>query len=65
MSLDEQRRVLMKRRGSVVGRRSILKSYSMAAPLPGNGGSQLLVEGVSDIRWGARLCESMGGPPRL
>ncbi|EFN52818.1 hypothetical protein CHLNCDRAFT_26452 [Chlorella variabilis] len=45
-----QRRVLMKRRGSVVGRRSILKSYSMAAPLPGNGGSQLLVEGVSDIR---------------
>ena len=48
VSLDEQRRVLMKRRGSVVGRRSILKSYTLAAG--GRQAGPLAVEGVSDIR---------------
>lgn len=32
VSMEEQRRVLMKRRGSVVGRRSILKSYALPPP---------------------------------
>lgn len=54
--MEEQRRVLMKRRGSVVGRRSILKSYSLppgqAAQAAGGNGvrSPLAVEGVTDIR---------------
>ena len=51
--MEEQRRVLMKRRGSVVGRRSILKSYGLPAAAQlgaGRGGSPLAVEGVSDIR---------------
>ena len=55
VSLDEQRRVLMKRRGSVVGRRSILKSYTLAPPHGssnggGRNGGQPAVEGVSEIR---------------
>jgi hypothetical protein len=55
VSMEEQRRVLMKRRGSVVGRRSILKSYSLppgqAAQPAGNGSrSPLAVDGVTDIR---------------
>lgn len=59
VSMEEQRRVLMKRRGSVVGRRSILKSYSLppgqAAQAAGGNGvrSPLAVEGVTDIRWGS------------
>ncbi len=54
--MEEQRRVLMKRRGSVVGRRSILKSYSLppgqaaAQGQAGGGRSPLAVEGVTDIR---------------
>lgn len=50
--MEEQRRVLMKRRGSVVGRRSILKSYALPAEQQAGAtrGSPLAVDGVSDIR---------------
>lgn len=37
VTLDEQRRVLMKRRGSVVGRRSILKSHAKPPAAHGHG----------------------------
>ncbi|KAL4440251.1 hypothetical protein ABPG75_003252 [Micractinium tetrahymenae] len=50
VSLDEQRRVLMKRRGSVVGRRSILKSYTVGPWAAAKSGSRLAVEGVLDVR---------------
>jgi hypothetical protein len=67
VSLDEQRRVLMKRRGSVVGRRSILKSYHQPPPPPGrarSGASPLLVEGVSDVRHVQVGCVWGGGGGR-
>ena len=63
--MEEQRRVLMKRRGSVVGRRSILKSYSLppgqaaAGGQAGGGRSPLAVEGVTDIRWGCCVVNSL------
>ncbi len=50
VSLDEQRRVLMKRRGSVVGRRSILKSFTLGPGAAARNGSRLAVEGVLDVR---------------
>ncbi len=52
VSLEEQRLVLMKRRGSTVGRRSILKSFNLAAA-PCRALNCMQIEGVTDIR-----CES-------
>ncbi|GAB4814185.1 hypothetical protein N2152v2_001231 [Parachlorella kessleri] len=49
VSLEEQRLVLMKRRGSTVGRRSILKSSAPAGG-PCKALNALQLEGVADIR---------------
>lgn len=56
VSLDEQRQVLLRRKGSTVGRRSILKSFTMAGkhnPLPAGElavPAALLLEGLIDCR---------------
>lgn len=52
VSLEEQRLVLLKRRGSTVGRRSILKSFNPAADLGPAARSlnAVAVEGVDEIR---------------
>lgn len=42
----------MRRRGSVVGRRSILKSYTLGPGAAARNGSRLAVEGVLDVRCG-------------
>jgi hypothetical protein len=48
--VEEQRRVLLKRHGSTVGRRSILKSYTIAGRLPPGAPPPPLPPGVSDLR---------------
>lgn len=49
VSLEEQRLVLMKRRGTTVGRRSILKSFNLAHG-PAEALNCLHLEGVTEIR---------------
>lgn len=70
VSLEEQRLVLMKRRGSTVGRRSILKSFALANP-PCRALNALTLEGVTDVRCAVGMlryryqisCERVGGWP--
>ena len=49
---DEQRAVLLKRRGSTVGRRSILKSFTLpaAGALPAAPPALGTLDGVTEIR---------------
>jgi len=51
VSMVEARRVLLRRRGSTVGRRTILKSYTIPGLIQDtNILPELLVDGISDIR---------------
>jgi len=51
VSSKEERKVLMRRRGSVLGRRSILKSYTVSGDVTKmNVPANLLIDGISDIR---------------
>lgn len=51
LSIAESRKVLLRRKGSTLGRRTILKSYTIPGNLmEGLVPSHLLVDGISDIR---------------